>query len=139
MLTSFGIKRVTSNPLFHLHLKKLSMPPKSSKTKRKDVENESPANAAPEAKKAKVNTEQETEATVDGPNNTTMPTDLSYPKLKPGEFKIAQWNVASLPASLKKGFMTYAEAEDADVLCICETKLPGGPKTPLLDEMYPYQ
>ena len=51
-------------------------------------------------------------------------TDFSVPKLSPGELKIVSWNVASYRAALKKGLLEYLKNEDADIVCLQETKVP---------------
>lgn len=57
------------------------------------------------------------------PNNTTMPSEMSFSKAPEGGVKIASYNVSGLRASVKKGFHDYVKAEDADILCIQETKV----------------
>ena len=37
--------------------------------------------------------------------------------------KLISWNVNGLRACLGKGFLDFAAAEDADVLCLQETKM----------------
>ncbi|CAB4398467.1 unnamed protein product [Rhizophagus irregularis] len=51
-----------------------------------------------------------------------IPESLFFEK-REGTVKLASWNVSGLNAALKKGFKTYVEAEDADILCIQETKV----------------
>ncbi|RIA83008.1 exodeoxyribonuclease III [Glomus cerebriforme] len=51
-----------------------------------------------------------------------MPESLFFEK-REGTIKLASWNVSGLKAALKKGFRTYVEAEDADILCLQETKV----------------
>ncbi|KAF9086082.1 hypothetical protein BGX23_009154 [Mortierella sp. AD031] len=55
--------------------------------------------------------------------NTAMPNPLVLPKTPEGCVKITSWNVSGLNSSLKKGFKTYINAEDADVICIQEHKV----------------
>ncbi|CAG8754446.1 9042_t:CDS:2 [Dentiscutata erythropus] len=56
------------------------------------------------------------------PLNTKMPEELEFQKPS-GTIKLASWNVSSLRAALKKGYHTYVDAEDADILCLQETKV----------------
>ncbi|CAG8475727.1 7004_t:CDS:2 [Funneliformis caledonium] len=56
------------------------------------------------------------------PTNTKMPESFSFEK-REGTIKFASWNVSGLKSALKKGFKTYVEAEDADILCLQETKV----------------
>lgn len=57
------------------------------------------------------------------PTNTTMPADYGFIGKTEGCIKIMSWNVASLPAAMKKGFTPYVSAEDADIICLQETKI----------------
>ncbi|KAI8846606.1 exodeoxyribonuclease III [Chytridium lagenaria] len=66
-----------------------------------------------------------------------MPDDLTYEKLD-GKVKITTWNIVSINSSMKKGLLTYLSAEDADVICLCETKT-AGKVDGILEEKYPYQ
>ncbi|CAG8811296.1 3103_t:CDS:2, partial [Racocetra persica] len=68
----------------------------------------------PELKKVKTTTSV--------PVNTKMPEKLEFHKPS-GTVKLASWNVSGLKAALKKGYHTYVEAEDADILCLQETKV----------------
>ncbi|KAF8933948.1 hypothetical protein CPC16_003836 [Podila verticillata] len=74
----------------------------------------------------------------DAPTNTTMPNPLVLPPTPKGCVKIASWNVSGLNASLKKGFKTYINAENADLICIQEHKV----NQPLLNivdpKVYPF-
>lgn len=73
------------------------------------------------------------------PNNLKFPTSFDFPPKPEKSIKFASYNVASLPACIKKGFNSYVTAEDADVLCIQETKL-NSPLTTAVDpKVYPYQ
>ncbi|KAJ3049406.1 hypothetical protein HK097_009593 [Rhizophlyctis rosea] len=72
--------------------------------------------------------------------NTTLPTDLSYDPAPPNHLKIISWNIAGIGACVKKGFRRYLDAENADIVCLQETKLgaePGEEYVP--KEAYPYQ
>ncbi|EUJ33409.1 exodeoxyribonuclease III [Listeria floridensis FSL S10-1187] len=40
--------------------------------------------------------------------------------------KMISWNVNGLRAAVKKGFMEYFNAADADIFCLQETKLQAG-------------
>jgi exodeoxyribonuclease III len=52
--------------------------------------------------------------------------------------KFVSWNVNGLRACVKKGFMDYFEAADADVFCIQETKLQEGQIDLELDGYFQY-
>ncbi|KAF9586432.1 hypothetical protein BGW38_005041 [Lunasporangiospora selenospora] len=70
--------------------------------------------------------------------NTSMPTSLNLPEAPEGCIKITSWNVSGLNASLKKGFKTYINAEDADVICLQEHKV-NQPLLNLVDpKVYPF-
>ncbi|KAJ3111816.1 hypothetical protein HDU96_005328 [Phlyctochytrium bullatum] len=71
------------------------------------------------------------------PTNTKIPDNLVFPPLDPGMVKIATWNIVSVQSSMKKGLLDYILAEDADILCLCETKneKPDG----FLEKEYPFQ
>ncbi|KAJ3285063.1 hypothetical protein HK104_009659 [Borealophlyctis nickersoniae] len=74
------------------------------------------------------------------PTNTTMPDSLSFPPTPPGHIKIVSWNIAGLTPSLKKGFRKYLDCEDADIVCLQETKLNGKPDgDPVPKAVWPYQ
>ncbi|KAG0345922.1 hypothetical protein BG005_001036 [Podila minutissima] len=74
----------------------------------------------------------------DAPINTTMPSPLVLPSTPEGCVKIASWNVSGLNASLKKGFKTYINAENADLICIQEHKV-NQPLLNLVDpKVYPF-
>ncbi|KAG1459806.1 hypothetical protein G6F46_008612 [Rhizopus delemar] len=73
------------------------------------------------------------------PNNLTFPTSFDFPPKPEKSIKFASYNVASLQACIKKGFNSYVTAEDADVLCIQETKLNSPLKTAVDPKVYPYQ
>jgi exodeoxyribonuclease-3 len=40
--------------------------------------------------------------------------------------KIITWNVNGIRACLGKGFLDYVQSEDADIICIQETKMQVG-------------
>ncbi|EHO18456.1 hypothetical protein HMPREF9466_02413 [Fusobacterium necrophorum subsp. funduliforme 1_1_36S] len=40
--------------------------------------------------------------------------------------KLISWNVNGIRACLKKGFMEYFQAQDADIFCLQETKCSAG-------------
>ncbi|KAI9282321.1 Endonuclease/exonuclease/phosphatase [Sporodiniella umbellata] len=73
------------------------------------------------------------------PNNTTFPTSLNFPPQADNTLKLASYNVASLAASIKKGFLKYVKAENPDILCIQETKMNQKPISSVSKEDYPYQ
>ncbi|KAI8342003.1 Endonuclease/exonuclease/phosphatase [Chlamydoabsidia padenii] len=58
---------------------------------------------------------------------------------KKGTITIASYNVASLNACIKKGFHDYVKAEDADILCIQETKVNAPLSTAVNDKVYKYR
>lgn len=118
----------------------------------------SPIEVAPETKntkKVKALSEIETQSNstpnedpllkVPAATNTQMPTDfLSIIPPKPEHsIKIVSWNVASIRASLKKGFKTYLAAEKADIVCLQETKIKSADEAKALNVVsmkdYPYQ
>ena len=53
-----------------------------------------------------------------------LPTEIQLDSLKePGSVKIASYNVAGLNASFQRGLSRYIKAEDADIVCLQETKI----------------
>ncbi|GAA6020084.1 hypothetical protein JCM11491_006389 [Sporobolomyces phaffii] len=93
------------------------------------------AKKAPAAKKGPV-----TPIHPDLAHNVAFPDPLGpFPRpTEPGTVRIASWNVAGLKACEKKGFSKYVEAEDADILCLNETKC-DSLALPSLDDRYPYR
>ncbi|KAI8097046.1 Endonuclease/exonuclease/phosphatase [Halteromyces radiatus] len=76
------------------------------------------------------------------PNNMTFPDPLvisDEDKKTPGCVTIASYNVASLNACIKKGFNKYIDAEDADIVCIQETKVNAPVSTAVNDKVYKYR
>ncbi|KAG0348763.1 hypothetical protein BG004_004230 [Podila humilis] len=74
----------------------------------------------------------------DAPMNMTMPNPLVLPGAPEGCVKVVSWNVSGLNASLKKGFKTYINAENADLICIQEHKV-NQPLLNLVDpKVYPF-
>ncbi|CEG65538.1 Putative Exodeoxyribonuclease III [Rhizopus microsporus] len=73
------------------------------------------------------------------PNNMTFPTSFNFPKKPENTITFASYNVASLSASIKKGFNKYVDAEDADILCVQETKVNKPLDTAVSKEIYPHQ
>lgn len=73
------------------------------------------------------------------PNNMVFPTKFDIPPKPENAIKIASYNVASLPACIKKGFNTYIDAEDADIICIQETKVNQPISTAVNDKVYKYR
>lgn len=119
-----------------------SMPPKrassSSKRKAESPENEKSDSDTPKpsTKKAKKSTK---EPVSNGqPNNTVLPVTISFPNKIEGTTRISSWNVSGLQAAMKKGFDSYAKAEDADILLLTETKVNENPSK-FLTTLYPYQ
>ncbi|KAI7895261.1 Endonuclease/exonuclease/phosphatase [Mucor mucedo] len=68
-----------------------------------------------------------------------FPTKFEIPPKPENAIKIASYNVASLPACIKKGFNTYIDAEDADIVCVQETKLNQPISTAVNDKVYKYR
>lgn len=73
------------------------------------------------------------------PNNMVFPTKFDIPPKPPGTIKIVSYNVASLNACIKKGFNTYIDAEDADIVCVQETKVNQPISTAVNDKVYKYR
>ncbi|KAI8644183.1 Endonuclease/exonuclease/phosphatase, partial [Parasitella parasitica] len=73
------------------------------------------------------------------PNNMTFPTKFNIPPKPENSIKIASYNVAGLAACIKKGFNTYVDAEDADILCIQEHKQNAPLSTAVNDKVYKYR
>lgn len=73
------------------------------------------------------------------PNNMTFPTKFNIPEKPENSIKIASYNVAGLTACIKKGFNTYVDAEDADILCIQEHKQNAPLSTAVNDKVYKYR
>ncbi|CAG8505526.1 7503_t:CDS:2 [Paraglomus occultum] len=74
-----------------------------------------------------------------GPTNTCMPATLSFQKKQEDTIKFASWNVSGLTAAMKKGFETYMDAEDADILCLQETKVKGPLEISSITDRYPHR
>ncbi|KAI9308638.1 Endonuclease/exonuclease/phosphatase [Cunninghamella echinulata] len=77
------------------------------------------------------------------PNNLKFPekvviTDQDKKKVE-NAITIASFNVAGLQASMKKGFHDYVKAENADILCIQETKVNVPVSTAVDDKVYKYR
>ncbi|GAA5835153.1 hypothetical protein JCM3766R1_006885 [Sporobolomyces carnicolor] len=101
---------------------------------------EAEAQEAPKKKKAKKATGPVTPIHPELPNNTAFPDPLE-PFARPtasGQLRISSWNVAGLKACEKKGFSKYVEAEDADILCLNETKCDSFPLASI-DDRYPHR
>jgi hypothetical protein len=73
------------------------------------------------------------------PNNMTFPAKFTIPAKPEGSIKIASYNVAGMNACVKKGFNAYVDAEDADILCVQETKLSAPLSTAVSDKVYKYR
>ncbi|KAG8934575.1 hypothetical protein FRC03_007726 [Tulasnella sp. 419] len=101
---------------------------------------ESDDNQPMPSKSKKKNTNSSTEITgPPQPSNTKIPDNVTFAPTAEGVKRISAWNVCGLAASMKKGFRTYVEAENADVLILTETKVNNIPVDPKLDELYPYR
>ncbi|KAJ2549990.1 hypothetical protein EV175_004236 [Coemansia sp. RSA 1933] len=69
-----------------------------------------------------------------------MPTDYSFIEATPADsLKIVSFNVNSLPAACKKGFKEYVAAEDADIVCVQETKVNQAMMFLLSKKTYPHE
>lgn len=55
--------------------------------------------------------------------NTTMPTSYDFPPISSDCLKIVTFNVNSLNAAASKGALDYLRAENADIVCLQETKI----------------
>lgn len=73
------------------------------------------------------------------PNNMTFPTQFDISSKPENSIKIVSYNVAGLAACIKKGFNTYVNAEDADILCIQEHKQNAPLSTAVDDKIYKYR
>ncbi|KAL5040419.1 hypothetical protein RTP6_7837 [Batrachochytrium dendrobatidis] len=72
--------------------------------------------------------------------NTKLPDTIKFDPTPVGATKFIAWNVAGLRASLKKDMMRYIEAEDADVVCLQETKMNASLDTSMFSrKQYPHQ
>lgn len=59
----------------------------------------------------------------DQPTNKVLPVDIHFPPKFENTFRFSTWNIAGLAAASKKGFKSYLEAEDPDILVLTETKV----------------
>ncbi|KAI8887982.1 hypothetical protein K501DRAFT_174208 [Backusella circina FSU 941] len=73
------------------------------------------------------------------PNNKTFPETFTIPTKPEDSITIASYNVASLRACITKGFNRYVDAEDADIICLQETKLNEPLSTAVNDKVYKYR
>jgi AP endonuclease-1 len=73
------------------------------------------------------------------PKNKTFPDTFTIPTKPEGSITIASYNVASLKACINKGFNRYVDVEDADILCLQETKLNEPLSTAVNDKVYKYR
>ncbi|KAG2191689.1 hypothetical protein INT46_005390 [Mucor plumbeus] len=73
------------------------------------------------------------------PNNMAFPTQFDIPSKPENSIKIVSYNVAGLAACIKKGFNTYVDAEDADILCIQEHKQNAPLSTAVNDKVYKHR
>eukprot|EP01102_Stenamoeba_stenopodia_P008093 TRINITY_DN229_c0_g2_i1.p1 TRINITY_DN229_c0_g2~~TRINITY_DN229_c0_g2_i1.p1 ORF type:complete len:336 (-),score=113.46 TRINITY_DN229_c0_g2_i1:107-1114(-) len=93
----------------------------AKKKAEKEVEVEEEEDTKPQTKKQKI--EKAVEADSADPAAAPVETDFTKPEKKPGQIKIISWNVAGFKAILNKGFRTYVDKEDPDILCVQETKV----------------
>ncbi|KAF5389809.1 hypothetical protein D9757_003703 [Collybiopsis confluens] len=116
------------------------MPPKrTSSSKRKAVlESEHEDDASSSSKKAKFSASDDTVSSGGQPTNKVLPLNISFPEQHAGTWRIATWNVCGLAASQKKGFNSYVEAEDPDMLILTETKVNNEPVDLALKKRFPY-
>ncbi|CAO3591995.1 unnamed protein product [Absidia cylindrospora] len=82
------------------------------------------------------------------PINPTLPKNMTFPdpvviddqdKQVDGCITISSYNVSSLNACIKKGFHNYIQAEDADIVCLQETKVNAPVSTAVDDKVYKYR
>ncbi|KIJ16765.1 hypothetical protein PAXINDRAFT_61068, partial [Paxillus involutus ATCC 200175] len=73
------------------------------------------------------------------PTNKVLPTNISFPPRADGTLRFAAWNVCGLAAAQKKGFRSYVEAEDPDILVLTETKVNNPPVDPVLNASFPHR
>jgi AP endonuclease-1 len=73
------------------------------------------------------------------PTNTTMPDTYDFLSTPPGGVKLASYNVNSLRSAMRKGYSNYVQAEDADVLCLQETKVNEPVADAVDDKVYKYR
>ncbi|CAM0137178.1 hypothetical protein VKS41_008758 [Umbelopsis sp. WA50703] len=73
------------------------------------------------------------------PTNTTMPDTFDFLPAPPGGVKLASYNVNSLKAAMRKGYSNYVVAENADVLCLQETKVNEPVSDAIDDKVYKYR
>ncbi|KAF5315579.1 hypothetical protein D9611_004852 [Ephemerocybe angulata] len=73
------------------------------------------------------------------PKNKVLPVNIKFEKRKEGTVRIAAWNVCGWAASQKKGFKSYVDAEDPDILVLTETKANDVSMDPALKARFPYQ
>ncbi|KAJ3214941.1 hypothetical protein HDU67_001029 [Dinochytrium kinnereticum] len=115
--------------------------PSSDLSKRSDASSDAVDPASKPSKRAKVEKliiPTDTTDTLPHPTNLSLPESLKYDEIGEGKIKISCWNIVSLQSSTKKGFERYLEAEDADVVCLCETKTAGRVEG-VMEGRYPFQ
>ncbi|KAF8911988.1 Endonuclease/exonuclease/phosphatase [Gymnopilus junonius] len=121
------------------------MAPSRTSSKRKvddtdeSVTEEQPSQASQSSKKAR--TEHGSQGQSQNPQftNKVLPVHINLPAKQSGTTRIASWNVSGLAAAEKKGFKSYVEAEDPDILILTETKLNKSPDDPSLKTRFPHQ
>ncbi|ORY59440.1 Endonuclease/exonuclease/phosphatase [Leucosporidium creatinivorum] len=145
-----GLFSTPLQPLLPLRLRPFTrpitvMPPKASKRK-VDVDSDAEVSShseseqikKPAAKKSKA---KEPVKPLDAslPHNTTFPKDLQpFPTKAEGSVRLSAWNVCGIKACDKKGFRSYLEAEDADIIILTETKSVD-PQIKELDDRYEHR
>lgn len=73
------------------------------------------------------------------PTNLTVPEDLKYEPRKESQVRLSCYNVCGLRNSIKKGFLTYMQAEDADIMLLSEARLGEDPNVDEITAKYPYR
>ncbi len=72
--------------------------------------------------------------------NKIMPSAYTAPAIPDNAFRILSYNIAGLVASTKKGLVPYLLAENADIVCLQESKLSDNPAVSIIQKsVYPYQ
>lgn len=66
------------------------------------------------------------------------PEEIPTTVITPGHVKLVSWNICSFKSCLNKGLRDYVKAEQADILCLQETKLGAFDQLPEL-EGYDYK
>ncbi|KAG2157224.1 Endonuclease/exonuclease/phosphatase [Suillus clintonianus] len=117
------------------------MPPKKKTAVKRKAASESPSdNEASASKKAKVSKDssEPTIAANGQPTNKVLPVNINFPPQIAGTVRLSTWNICSLASASKKGFKSYVEAEDPDILVLTETKVNEVPVDPFLTSRFPH-